>query len=51
MVALLFTAHAAEAASCSSTGAKFESWKSAFAAEAKGNGVGSRGIKALMGLD
>ena len=38
------TAHAAK---CGNTGAGFEGWKKAFAAEAKANGVGSRGLKAL----
>ena len=46
---LVMLAGVAQAASCSSTGGKFESWKEDFAAEAKANGVGSRGIKALMG--
>jgi lytic murein transglycosylase len=37
----------AEAAKCGNTGAGFESWKKAFAAEAEANGVGSKGMKAL----
>lgn len=49
LVAVLGMTAAAGAATCSSTGAKFEGWKSAFAAEAKANGVGQRGIKALLG--
>lgn len=49
LVGLTGMMQAAEAATCSSTGAKFESWKPVFAAEAKANGVGPRGIKALMG--
>ena len=34
-------------ASCGSTGAGFEAWKSSYAAEAKANGVGARGLAAL----
>ena len=49
VVILLVTAAVAHAASCSSTGGQFESWKKEFAAEAKDNGVGRRGIAALMG--
>ena len=48
MVLTMLAANA-HAASCSSTGSKFESWKQEFAAEAKADGVGARGIKALMG--
>lgn len=48
IAALLFTmAGTAEAAECGNTGAGFESWKKAFAAEAEANGVGSKGVKAL----
>jgi lytic murein transglycosylase len=36
------------AAKCSSTSGGFEAWKKAFAAEAKGNGIGAKGISALM---
>ena len=36
------------AAKCSSTGAAFESWKPAFAAEAKARGIKSKAISALM---
>jgi lytic murein transglycosylase len=39
---------AAQAASCSDTGGQYEAWKSEFAAEAKAEGVGKRGIDALM---
>ena len=46
---LALMAGAAEAAKCGKTGAGFESWKSAFAVEAKGNGAGSKAISALMG--
>jgi membrane-bound lytic murein transglycosylase B len=37
-----------EAASCSDTGGAYEAWKSEMAAEAKAEGVGKRGIAALM---
>jgi len=37
-----------QAASCSDTGGKYEAWKSEFAAEAAAEGVGERGIAALM---
>ena len=46
---LVCVAASAHAATCSSTGGAFESWKKEFAAEAKDNGVGSRGISALLG--
>lgn len=36
------------AASCSDTGGQYEGWKSEMAAEAKAEGVGKRGIDALM---
>ncbi len=38
----------AQAASCSDTGGQYEGWKSEMAAEAKAEGVGKRGIDALM---
>ena len=38
----------AEAASCSDTGGQYEGWKAEMAAEAKAEGVGKRGIDALM---
>lgn len=38
----------ANAASCSDTGGQYEGWKSEMAAEAKAEGVGERGIAALM---
>jgi membrane-bound lytic murein transglycosylase B len=38
----------AMAAQCSSTGGNYESWKSQFAAEAKGNGISGKAISALM---
>jgi membrane-bound lytic murein transglycosylase B len=40
---------AAEAAGCSDTGGQYEAWKPEMAAEAKAEGVGKRGIAALMG--
>jgi lytic murein transglycosylase len=39
---------AAQAATCSDTGGQYEAWKSEMAAEAKAEGVGRRGIDALM---
>ena len=38
----------AQAASCSDTGGKYDGWKAEMAAEAKAEGVGKRGIDALM---
>lgn len=43
----LVTAAPAMSASCGSTGAGFEQWKQAYAAEAKAEGVGARGLAAL----
>ncbi len=42
---LPLTAHAT---SCSDTGGQYEAWKSEMAADAKAEGVGKRGIEALM---
>ena len=39
---------AVQAASCSDTGGQYEAWKAEMAAEAKAEGVGKRGIDALM---
>jgi membrane-bound lytic murein transglycosylase B len=39
---------AAQAATCSDTGGQYEGWKAEMAAEAKAEGVGKRGIAALM---
>jgi membrane-bound lytic murein transglycosylase B len=39
---------AAQATSCSDTGGRYDTWKSEMAAEAKAEGVGKRGIAALM---
>ena len=44
---LLGMAGTAEAAKCGNTGAGFDAWKQAFAAEARANGVGPKGLKAL----
>ncbi|MCX7289249.1 MAG: lytic murein transglycosylase [Rhodobacterales bacterium] len=48
VVLLLSSPIAGHAASCSDTGGKYEAWKSEMAAEAKAEGVGKRGIDALM---
>ena len=45
----LVLAAPAVAATCSDTGGQYEAWKPAMAAEAKAEGVGPRGIAALMG--
>lgn len=39
---------AVQAASCSDTGGRYDGWKAEMAAEAKAEGVGKRGIDALM---
>lgn len=39
---------AAQAASCSDTGGQYEAWKAEMATEAKAEGVGKRGLEALM---
>lgn len=39
---------AAHAAQCSSTGGRFDAWKTDMAKEAKANGIGPKGISALM---
>jgi membrane-bound lytic murein transglycosylase B len=49
VVAVLALATGAQAASCGKNGAGFDAWKQEFAAEAKANGVGSRGLAALAG--
>ncbi len=46
-VVLALMAAPAMAASCGNTGAGFDGWKKAYAAEAKANGVGARGLAAL----
>jgi membrane-bound lytic murein transglycosylase B len=48
MVSLALFSAPAVAAKCGNTGAGFESWKSAFAKEAKANGVNAKAISALM---
>jgi lytic murein transglycosylase len=45
---ILISAAPALAAQCGNNSAGFESWKRSFAKEAKANGVGQRGIQALM---
>ncbi len=47
-VALLLAASPALAAQCGNNSAGFERWKRQFAQEAKANGIGQRGINALM---
>lgn len=49
VAAIVFTALplAANAAACGNTGSGYNAWKSAFAAEAKSEGVGSKGLQAL----
>ena len=46
---LVLTAAPALAARCGNNAAGFEKWKRAFAKEARANGIGKRGINALMG--
>jgi lytic murein transglycosylase len=47
--AALLVSGSAFAASCSSNGGEFAAWKAEFAAEAKANGIGAKGLKALAG--
>ena len=49
LVVMLSLGQKASAAFCSDTGGKYESWKPEFAAIAKAEGVGAKGITALMG--
>ena len=49
VVAVLALATGAQAASCGKNSAGFEAWKQEFAAEARSNGVGSKGLAALAG--
>lgn len=49
VVAVLALATGAQAASCGKSSAGFAAWKPEFAAEAKANGVGSKGLAALAG--
>lgn len=49
LVASLLIATPALAAPCSSTGGDYESWKPVMAKEARAEGVGEKGIAALMG--
>ncbi|WP_103334404.1 lytic murein transglycosylase [Pseudotabrizicola formosa] len=48
-VGFALAASAASAASCSDTGGRYEAWKTEMAAEARAEGVGQRGLAALMG--
>ncbi|MDR7123529.1 lytic transglycosylase domain-containing protein [Pseudotabrizicola sp. 4114] len=48
-IGFAITATASQAASCSDTGGRYEAWKPEMAAEARAEGVGERGIAALMG--
>lgn len=48
-IGLAVFASASHAASCSDTGGRYEAWKSEMAAEARAEGVGQRGLAALMG--
>ena len=48
-LALTSAGSAAIAAACSNSGGGYEAWKTEIAAEAKAQGVGSKGIQALMG--
>jgi membrane-bound lytic murein transglycosylase B len=47
-LALSLLPQAAQAARCSDTGGEYEAWKTEMAAEARAEGVGRRGIEALM---
>ena len=49
LAAALFLASPAEAAKCGTNSAGFETWKRQFAPEAQANGIGRKGITALMG--
>ena len=46
-LAVLLTSEA-QAAPCGKTSAGFENWKRVFASEAQGNGIGPKGVAALM---
>ena len=49
--ALMMLSSQAIAASCGKTGAGFDAWKADFAGEAKANGIGAKGLKALAGTN
>ncbi len=51
VAALMGLSGGAVAAECGNTGAGFEAWKAQFAQEAKGRGIGSGAISALMGTN
>ena len=48
-IATSLFAGAAQAAQCGNNAGGFERWKAQFAAEAKANGIGNRGLQALAG--
>ena len=48
---LLVSAAPAWSAACGDAGAGFDGWKKGFAAEARANGVGARGLSALSGAN
>ncbi|MAS05907.1 MAG: murein transglycosylase [Ahrensia sp.] len=48
-IATSLFAGAAQAAQCGNNAGGFERWKAQFASEAKANGIGNRGLKALAG--
>ncbi|OWU86158.1 murein transglycosylase [Oceanicola sp. 22II-s10i] len=48
LASLLLTAPMALAAPCGNTASGFEAWKAAFAQEARGAGIGQRGVSVLM---
>lgn len=50
-LALSFVAGEASAAQCGRDSSGFAAWKQSFAKEAQSNGIGSRGIDALMGAN
>lgn len=49
LAAFCLTATAAQAVTCSDTGGQFDAWKPHMAEMARSEGVGERGIRALMG--
>ncbi len=49
VAAVMALSSPAMAAKCGSTGGGFEVWKAAFSGEAKANGIGAKGLKALAG--
>ncbi len=51
LLAIAVSLGAASAQSCGNDASGFESWKQAFAQQARAQGVGSRGLQALAGAD